>query len=80
MYIYMYTVSPYESVNLQYSCFVSVKCTCFVVSFHTYMYMYRGYGCADHFLENDTELHSFEVLAELLQSQDTSDLLCDVGM
>ena len=39
-----------------------------------------GYGCADHFLENDTIQHSFEVLAELMTASETQDLLCDVGM
>ena len=31
----------------------------------------RGYGCADHFFENDTELHSWEVLAKLLDDPTT---------
>ncbi|PAV20178.1 glutamine-dependent NAD synthetase with GAT domain-containing [Pyrrhoderma noxium] len=39
-----------------------------------------GYGCLDHFLEGDTVLHSWEILAKLLQSEVTSDILCDVGM
>lgn len=39
-----------------------------------------GYGCNDHFLEGDTLLHSFQVLATLLQSPTTQDILCDVGM
>ena len=39
-----------------------------------------GYGCNDHFLENDTLLHSFEVLAVLLKAPVTRDILCDVGM
>eukprot|EP01137_Pigoraptor_chileana_P003266 Opistho-2@43201 len=39
-----------------------------------------GYGCNDHFNENDTILHSFEVLAEILKSGLTSGILCDVGM
>jgi len=39
-----------------------------------------GYGCGDHFYENDTYLHSWQVMAMLLQSPDTRDVLCDVGM
>lgn len=39
-----------------------------------------GYGCADHFHESDTLLHSFEVLKKLLESPVTQDIICDVGM
>ncbi|XP_053545206.1 glutamine-dependent NAD(+) synthetase [Bombina bombina] len=39
-----------------------------------------GYGCADHFFESDTILHSFQVLGKLLESPETSDIICDVGM
>ncbi|XP_040266065.1 glutamine-dependent NAD(+) synthetase [Bufo bufo] len=39
-----------------------------------------GYGCSDHFFESDTILHSFQVLAKLLESPITTDLICDVGM
>ncbi|XP_067902630.1 glutamine-dependent NAD(+) synthetase isoform X1 [Heterodontus francisci] len=39
-----------------------------------------GYGCADHYLESDTILHSFQMLAELLVSPVTEDIMCDVGM
>lgn len=39
-----------------------------------------GYGCNDHFLESDTLLHSFQVLALLLKSPVTQDIICDVGM
>ena len=39
-----------------------------------------GYGCADHFQESDTLLHSWQVLAELLQAPETQDIVCDVGM
>ncbi|XP_033629218.1 glutamine-dependent NAD(+) synthetase-like [Asterias rubens] len=39
-----------------------------------------GYGCNDHFYESDTCLHSFQVLAELLKSKVTEDIICDVGM
>ncbi|KAK4534762.1 hypothetical protein CDCA_CDCA02G0787 [Cyanidium caldarium] len=38
-----------------------------------------GYGCEDHFLEQDTFEHSWEVIAELLAGGDTDDLLVDVG-
>uniref|UniRef100_A0A3B4GTH4 Glutamine-dependent NAD(+) synthetase n=1 Tax=Pundamilia nyererei TaxID=303518 RepID=A0A3B4GTH4_9CICH len=39
-----------------------------------------GYGCADHFYESDTLLHSFQVLRNLLESPVTQDIICDVGM
>uniref|UniRef100_A0A8D3CEH9 Glutamine-dependent NAD(+) synthetase n=1 Tax=Scophthalmus maximus TaxID=52904 RepID=A0A8D3CEH9_SCOMX len=39
-----------------------------------------GYGCADHFYESDTLLHSFQVLRKLLESPVTRDIICDVGM
>lgn len=39
-----------------------------------------GYGCEDHFLEQDTFLHCNESLASLLQTDLTNDILCDVGM
>uniref|UniRef100_A0A672GNU8 Glutamine-dependent NAD(+) synthetase n=1 Tax=Salarias fasciatus TaxID=181472 RepID=A0A672GNU8_SALFA len=39
-----------------------------------------GYGCADHFYESDTLLHSFQVLKDLLESPVTQDIICDVGM
>ncbi|XP_013400363.1 glutamine-dependent NAD(+) synthetase-like, partial [Lingula anatina] len=39
-----------------------------------------GYGCQDHFLESDTFLHSFQVLAQLLKSPICQDIICDVGM
>ncbi|KAL8272104.1 hypothetical protein Esti_003947 [Eimeria stiedai] len=38
-----------------------------------------GYGCEDHFLENDTERHSWEVVARLLESDLTDDILVEVG-
>lgn len=57
------------------------------VFFHSgYMYkifpffFYSGYGCADHFYESDTLLHSFQVLKKLLESPVTEDIICDVGM
>jgi len=39
-----------------------------------------GYGCEDHFLELDTFSHSFEVLAEILRTDVTDDILVDLGM
>ncbi|KAF9453533.1 glutamine-dependent NAD(+) synthetase with GAT domain-containing protein [Macrolepiota fuliginosa MF-IS2] len=39
-----------------------------------------GYGCLDHFLEGDTVLHSWEVLAKLLSSDETMGIVCDIGM
>jgi NAD+ synthase (glutamine-hydrolysing) len=39
-----------------------------------------GYGCLDHFLEGDTILHSWEILAKIIESQVTTDILCDIGM
>uniref|UniRef100_A0A3B3YJA3 Glutamine-dependent NAD(+) synthetase n=1 Tax=Poecilia mexicana TaxID=48701 RepID=A0A3B3YJA3_9TELE len=39
-----------------------------------------GYGCADHFYESDTLLHSFQALKTLLESPVTQDIICDVGM
>ncbi|TFK39983.1 hypothetical protein BDQ12DRAFT_698028 [Crucibulum laeve] len=39
-----------------------------------------GYGCLDHFLEGDTIRHSWEVLAEILSSDATDGIVCDIGM
>uniref|UniRef100_A0A8P4GBG8 Glutamine-dependent NAD(+) synthetase n=1 Tax=Dicentrarchus labrax TaxID=13489 RepID=A0A8P4GBG8_DICLA len=39
-----------------------------------------GYGCADHFYESDTLLHSFQALRKLLESPITQDIICDVGI
>ncbi|APA07381.1 hypothetical protein SS1G_13042 [Sclerotinia sclerotiorum 1980 UF-70] len=39
-----------------------------------------GYGCQDHFLESDTELHSWESLAEIIAHDDCRDILLDIGM
>ncbi|XP_077999861.1 glutamine-dependent NAD(+) synthetase-like [Glandiceps talaboti] len=39
-----------------------------------------GYNCEDHFYESDTCLHSFQVLATLLKSPITQDIICEVGM
>uniref|UniRef100_A0A1A8PI30 Glutamine-dependent NAD(+) synthetase n=3 Tax=Nothobranchius TaxID=28779 RepID=A0A1A8PI30_9TELE len=39
-----------------------------------------GYGCADHFYESDTLLHSLQVLKALLEAPAAQDIICDVGM
>ncbi|KAF8518931.1 hypothetical protein BU17DRAFT_75991 [Hysterangium stoloniferum] len=39
-----------------------------------------GYGCFDHFLEGDTVLHSWQVLARLLAAEEIMGIMCDVGM
>lgn len=39
-----------------------------------------GYGCEDHYLEQDTFLHCDESLAALLATDLTDGILCDIGM
>lgn len=39
-----------------------------------------GYGCEDAFLEGDTVRHSWECLAEILDSDLTQGIICDIGM
>ncbi|KAK7107921.1 glutamine-dependent NAD(+) synthetase-like [Littorina saxatilis] len=39
-----------------------------------------GYGCADHFLEGDTYLHSWEMLTQILKNPACQDIIVDVGM
>ena len=39
-----------------------------------------GYGCQDAFLEGDTIRHSWECLAEILNSDLTDGIICDIGM
>ncbi|KAG1670796.1 putative glutamine-dependent NAD(+) synthetase [Nymphon striatum] len=39
-----------------------------------------SYGCGDHFHESDTFLHSWEVLAELLQHPDCTDIMVVLGI
>ena len=39
-----------------------------------------GYSCEDHFYEGDTLLHSWEVLAILLEHKECQDIMIDVGM
>ena len=45
-----------------------------------FSFLCSGYGCSDHYYESDTLLHSFQVLAKLLESPITQDIICDVGM
>jgi hypothetical protein len=40
----------------------------------------RGYGCLDHFLENDTYVHSWEMLCRIISHEDCQDILLDIGM
>lgn len=42
--------------------------------------LFSGYGCWDHYHESDTLLHSLQVLAALLDTPATQDIICDVGM
>jgi predicted amidohydrolase len=39
-----------------------------------------GYGCLDHFLEGDTFLHAWEMLAQILTDPLCQDIVVDVGM
>lgn len=39
-----------------------------------------GYGLLDHFLELDTFSHSWEVVAEIISSPDTQDIIIDLGL
>ena len=39
-----------------------------------------GYGCLDHLLESDTFLHSWEMLAKILDHKDCQGIMVDVGM
>lgn len=39
-----------------------------------------GYSCEDFFLEHDTFAHAWESLAELLASDLTDGIICDIGM
>lgn len=42
--------------------------------------IYTGYSCEDHFFEDDTFLHSFQVLESILKSPVAQDIICDIGM
>lgn len=39
-----------------------------------------GYGCEDHFFEEDTQHHCWESIAHILSTDLTDDMLCDIGM
>lgn len=39
-----------------------------------------GYGCLDHFLENDVNLHSWEMYAQIIRKPETHGILLDIGM
>ena len=39
-----------------------------------------GYGCNDHFFENDTFRHSWEVVEQLLCDKELHDIVVDIGM
>ncbi|KAF1323399.1 Nad+ synthetase, partial [Globisporangium splendens] len=39
-----------------------------------------GYGCEDHFLEQDTFYHCWESMETILKSDVTNGILCDIGM
>lgn len=39
-----------------------------------------GYGCLDHFAENDLYDQSWQMYAEILASKDTEDIILDIGM
>ncbi|GAB9464655.1 Nad+ synthetase [Globisporangium polare] len=39
-----------------------------------------GYGCEDHYLEQDTFMHCWESMEAILRSDVTNDILCDIGM
>jgi len=39
-----------------------------------------GYGCEDHFLEQDTFYHCWESMCTILRSDITDGILCDIGM
>ncbi|KAH3679911.1 hypothetical protein WICMUC_000654 [Wickerhamomyces mucosus] len=39
-----------------------------------------GYGCLDHFLENDLYLHSWEMYASIINNKETQGILLDIGL
>lgn len=39
-----------------------------------------GYSCEDHFYEKDTETHAMEVLADILESGETEEMLSVIGL
>lgn len=38
-----------------------------------------GYSCQDHFLEGDTYLHSWQMIAKIIDHEDCQDILLDLG-
>lgn len=38
-----------------------------------------GYSCQDHFLEGDTYLHSWQMVAKIIDHEDCQDILLDLG-
>jgi hypothetical protein len=58
---------------------MSVRCATKPQSLHALAHMMTSV-LQDHFLEEDTTLHSWEALAQLFQSGCTDDMLCDFGM
>ena len=39
-----------------------------------------GYGCLDHFLENDVCLHSWEMYGQIIKREETHGIILDIGM
>lgn len=39
-----------------------------------------GYGCLDHFLENDLYEHCWEMYSDILKNPDTYDIILDIGI
>ncbi|CEP62289.1 glutamine-dependent NAD(+) synthetase LALA0_S05e02190g [Lachancea lanzarotensis] len=39
-----------------------------------------GYGCLDHFLENDVYLHAWEMYGQIIRTRETHEILLDIGM
>lgn len=39
-----------------------------------------GYGCLDHFLEGDTYLHSWQMMAKILEDKSCHEIILDIGM
>ncbi|KAM9915858.1 hypothetical protein OXX59_010357, partial [Metschnikowia pulcherrima] len=39
-----------------------------------------GYGCLDHFAENDVYRQSWQMYAQILEHPDCQDIILDVGM
>lgn len=73
-----YRLGPELEIRYGLENFILAKC--FLLQPDHSLSSCSGYGCADHFHESDTLLHSFEVLKKLLQSPVTQDIICDVGM